>query len=323
MLHLTGETSLMKKINLTIPSPCQENWDAMTPSEQGKFCGSCQKTVIDFTTMSDRQIAEFFKKTPSSVCGRVYNDQLNRDIQVPKKRIPWIRYFFQFTWPAFILFLKSCGEKVNTKGKIALESTSNHQTRKVEMILGNMFPQITPVDTSVALKPEVITRGEIRVDTAFGAQTDSVTIPEDSLTQMEPVYKSMDTVVVTSYQSTTGRIVMGGISTCKVEVSQLKNDSTHNESSLHKDEIDFTVYPNPVRAGSLLTISFKNINDLPERIQVLSSSGQLISQVKQTEKNVVTVRTIQIPSNLTAGVYFLQANTINKKIKTTKIIVTK
>jgi len=83
----------MKKIHLSIPRPCHENWDAMTPSDKGRFCASCQKTVIDFTNMSDRQLAAFFKKPPSSVCGRVYDDQLNRGIEIPRKRIPWIKYF--------------------------------------------------------------------------------------------------------------------------------------------------------------------------------------------------------------------------------------
>ena len=75
----------MKKIQLSIPRPCHENWDAMKPSEKGKFCASCQKTVIDFTEMNDRQIAEFFKRPPSSVCGRFQEVQLNRNIEIPRK----------------------------------------------------------------------------------------------------------------------------------------------------------------------------------------------------------------------------------------------
>jgi hypothetical protein len=80
---------MSKNIQLTIPKPCHENWDAMTPVEKGRFCGSCQKQVVDFSTMSDRQIAEFFKKpSTGSVCGRFMSDQLDRDIELPKKEFP-------------------------------------------------------------------------------------------------------------------------------------------------------------------------------------------------------------------------------------------
>lgn len=83
----------------------------MTQAEKGKFCGSCQKTVVDFTNMSDRQLAEFFKKPSGSVCGRFQQDQLERDITIPKKRIPWVKYFFQFALPAFLVSMKASAQK--------------------------------------------------------------------------------------------------------------------------------------------------------------------------------------------------------------------
>lgn len=120
---------MSKKLQLSIPKPCHENWDAMTPVEKGKFCGSCQKQVVDFSNMSDRQIAEFFKKpSTGSVCGRFMTDQLERDIEIPKKRIPWLKYFFQFTLPAFLVSLKASAEK--TQGKIKLNETVSDTTRK-------------------------------------------------------------------------------------------------------------------------------------------------------------------------------------------------
>jgi hypothetical protein len=43
----------------------------MTPGDKGRFCDSCQKTVHDFTGMSDMQLIAFFKKpSTGSVCGR-------------------------------------------------------------------------------------------------------------------------------------------------------------------------------------------------------------------------------------------------------------
>jgi len=51
---------MAKQLQLQIPSPCHENWENMSQVEKGRFCASCEKKVIDFSYMSDREIALFF-----------------------------------------------------------------------------------------------------------------------------------------------------------------------------------------------------------------------------------------------------------------------
>ncbi|MEI2738151.1 MAG: carboxypeptidase-like regulatory domain-containing protein [Chitinophagaceae bacterium] len=120
---------MAKKIQLTIAEPCHENWDGMTPVEKGRFCGSCQKQVVDFSNMSDRQVAEFFKKpSTGSVCGRFMTDQLDREIEIPKKRIPWVKYFFQIALPAFLVSIKVSASK--TQGKIKVNAVSDKDTTR-------------------------------------------------------------------------------------------------------------------------------------------------------------------------------------------------
>jgi len=46
----------MNKPHISIPKPCHENWDAMHPREQGRHCDACDKTVIDFTEKSEKEI---------------------------------------------------------------------------------------------------------------------------------------------------------------------------------------------------------------------------------------------------------------------------
>ena len=62
---------MQKTIHLGIANPCTENWDQMTPANQGRFCAACQKTVVDFTAMDDHELLQWFTRHQGSVCGRL------------------------------------------------------------------------------------------------------------------------------------------------------------------------------------------------------------------------------------------------------------
>lgn len=68
---------------LSIPEPCHQDWELMTPAEQGRFCGSCQKVVHDFTAMTDEELFRFLELPQHGICGRYRHDQLNRAIVSP------------------------------------------------------------------------------------------------------------------------------------------------------------------------------------------------------------------------------------------------
>ena len=76
---------MSNKLQISIPTPCHENWHNMTVADKGRFCAWCQKSVIDFTQSSDRLIAETFKKE-GDVCGRFLRSQLEREFVVPKEK---------------------------------------------------------------------------------------------------------------------------------------------------------------------------------------------------------------------------------------------
>gem|GEM_PF-872332 len=64
----------------SVPEPCHEKWDEMTPNEKGRHCASCNKTVIDFSLYSDQQLLDFISKQQGKVCGRFNNYQLDRPV---------------------------------------------------------------------------------------------------------------------------------------------------------------------------------------------------------------------------------------------------
>lgn len=152
---------MSKKIALSIAEPCHENWDNMSPDAKGKFCGSCQKQVVDFSNMSDREVAQFFKKpSTGSVCGRFMSDQLNREIEIPKKRIPWAKHFFTIMLPAFLISKASAqNSKMGKIMPVEKDTTRTPITSEIRM-LGMVAPKIIEPfmgDTTVCTT-EVITK---------------------------------------------------------------------------------------------------------------------------------------------------------------------
>jgi hypothetical protein len=84
----------MRKTNpvtLSIPQSCHESWQDMIPNEKGRFCQHCQKTVIDFTNMSDHEIANLMNRSKGQLCGRLHVSQLNREIYTTEKHTPWMK----------------------------------------------------------------------------------------------------------------------------------------------------------------------------------------------------------------------------------------
>ncbi len=82
---------MKQKIQISIPEPCHEAWQNMTPVEKGRFCASCQKTVLDFTYLSDNEIINLVNKN-DNLCGRINTSQLNRNLIETKTKSNYFGY---------------------------------------------------------------------------------------------------------------------------------------------------------------------------------------------------------------------------------------
>ncbi|MBZ4036176.1 energy transducer TonB [Flavobacterium sp. 17A] len=125
----------MKKHKITIPEPCQENWDKMTPNENGRFCLSCSKTVVDFTTMLPEEIQHFFIQNENEkVCGRFRKSQLDSIvIQIPSKvlysQTNYRKIFLLALFVAMGTTLLSCQNKDGRKQKIEKVEITNDTSK--------------------------------------------------------------------------------------------------------------------------------------------------------------------------------------------------
>ncbi len=274
---------MSKKIQLSIPKPCHENWDAMTPVEQGKFCGSCQKQVVDFSSMSDRQVAEFFKKpSTGSVCGRFMTDQLDRNIEIPKKRIPWFKYFFQLALPAFLVSIKASAQQ--KKGKVKINTVSADTTKPT------LRPKMGLVAPTICVKP---TKGEVIMGDVYepvkatkldgSIQLKIVTVTGDPIP-----YASIETGVIgkggaadktgsfsldKSILDINGKIFVaaGGYERKAVEVKILANRTGVFEIVLEKkgwlEEVVVTALPVRQKREILGAVSFVTAEQLQQKIK--------------------------------------------------------
>jgi hypothetical protein len=112
------------KLKITIPKPCHENWNAMSPKEKGRFCSSCSKTVVDFTKKSPSEIKEYLVEHKSErVCGHFYKKQLDSIvIEIPQitfhQQVSFQKIFVLALFFVMGTSLFSCQYKDGQKQKI-------------------------------------------------------------------------------------------------------------------------------------------------------------------------------------------------------------
>ncbi|MBK7883747.1 MAG: carboxypeptidase-like regulatory domain-containing protein [Chitinophagaceae bacterium] len=133
----------MQAIQISIPEPCHESWQQMTPTAKGRFCKACAKEVVDFSKMTDSEVLNYFtEKATANVCGRVLPEQLNRNITKPVTITQKVTWYWKYLVATVLLFAKTPAkaqkDRINgglvrqtpqsctpVKGKMALPRTIN------------------------------------------------------------------------------------------------------------------------------------------------------------------------------------------------------
>jgi hypothetical protein len=342
-LHQEGN-KLMNHIQLSIPTACHEDWNKMTQVEKGKFCSSCQKVVVDFTNMSDAEIIAYFKKPKDSVCGRFYDDQLNREINVPPKRIPWLKYFFQIAIPAFLMSFKVSGQTKQLQGRVmpklcvipdstlsntkitkpALENALQGRAGGVVIQKSNsgktatMAGKITDENGMPIAFASVFIKG-----TQIGTHADStgnfsICVNEGQSTLLvTAVGYSAKEVSVNTTNPTNVVLVslnqawMGELVIVKHTKRSKKKQKVNEIQQLHHTK-DVKIYPNPASSGSDITLDWKETIEGSYEMQFISEAGIVVSKIEIEAVLKSSKTNIQLPW-LPKGLYIVSIT--NKKIK--------
>jgi hypothetical protein len=123
-----------KQLKLAIPTPCHEDWNTMTATESGKFCAACQKTVIDFSRMSDTEIIHYFSDFKGETCGRLTEKQLNSVIAEPLVLKPNYRW----AWALSALLLPTVAASQTVKNSVPTE-IRDPSVLEAKSVLGTDF----------------------------------------------------------------------------------------------------------------------------------------------------------------------------------------
>ncbi len=137
LLYLRGKMPKPQPIQISIRNPCTEDWSKMTPAEQGRFCSSCQKCVVDFTGFSDRQLYEYLLANKTKqVCGRFYDTQLNRTIHIPPQpHSALYRYFIGLGLTLILAQIPS--EEAKARAPYSFTSIINNNSLQEENTSGD------------------------------------------------------------------------------------------------------------------------------------------------------------------------------------------
>src|SRR5689334_16732797 len=66
------------KLTISVPKPCHENWEAMTPAAKGRHCAQCDHVVADLTRATDAELVALFSSEARPKCARFDPRQLDR-----------------------------------------------------------------------------------------------------------------------------------------------------------------------------------------------------------------------------------------------------
>lgn len=188
---------------ITVPNPCHEDWNKMTPNEKGAFCQVCSKTVVDFTGMTDDEVRNYFiSNIGQKTCGHFRNDQLaNTEIAlILKEPIPIWKKIVAAVLILFGSFLSGCKER--TTGKIASPENANSSHITIGFTLTEIqkapetkkptVETICSVTDGYAAPVIIETTGEAMPEEIIEPKVDTIPAKPDSVKKPDPLKKDCD-----------------------------------------------------------------------------------------------------------------------------------
>ncbi len=338
---------MSKSLQLGITNPCHENWGRMSANAEGRFCGSCQKTVVDFTAMSDKELVKYFSSYSGNACGRFRNEQLSRELVQPGNKPVWYRHLINLLVPALLFSTKSFSQggvlrkdSVVCKTSVQAGNIGPKEKRNVTIRLGGIsamsketiFPIVGKIFDE---EGEPISFATIVVkDRNEGAVADEKgqfllksKIKNPVLLISSVGYESKE--ISASHKEiqevtliTLTMVVMGGIGSVSTidtpsVFHQFKNFFTQLLSS---DKVVSSIYPNPARPGSKLFLTHKNFSGRELKVDIMDMSGKILQSSFWGSKQSSLKQEITLNPSIGPGSYVVSFYNGKKRTSQTMIV---
>ncbi|PIE86754.1 MAG: hypothetical protein CSA03_03705 [Bacteroidetes bacterium] len=261
--------------NISIPEPCSENWNEMTPTEKGAFCQKCALEVIDFTNKSADEIRSILvQNIGNHACMRIKNTQieeLNDDFASWKIKNP---QSFQRAWVftlivVFGMTLFSCEEEEEP----IIES---YQKVGQTILEEEASEEITTIDSTANTNDIAVEKKSTQTTIQEGDSVEYAVVGETILE--ECVVK--DEMVVTGVMVARDVEHTAGVPMISREYDNYLIDVANDSDTYsfqEKKVITGLVYPNPAVNQTTLKV------ELPKRgkgqIGLFALNGQKISTI--------------------------------------------
>ena len=336
----------MTAIQLSIAEPCDKNWANMQPDEQGRFCNSCKKDVIDFTVMDNKEMYNTILKSDANICGRFNQLQLDVAIQYEaEKKQRWHKYFFSFLMPAFLFAKQAMAQKKIGKVRattpvcntvtigmvfretvqkhckfsgVVIDSASKEMIRNASVqIKGRIEGVMTDSAGNFTLAAKTSAQAIIVVISAIGFETKEIEIAipvNDFIVSNETISlrksaKLLSEVIVVSDDYRSKR--MGAMSII-TRINQYTLASTRIITAIN-DSIK--IYPNPVQRGTSFSVTLKLKQTGNYTLQVVDAAGRLMMQQQINAIAKTHSENIQCNDQWSSGIYFLRVVGYGNKLR--------
>jgi len=306
------------KIQLRIQNPCSERWEQMTPEEQGRFCAACQKTVIDFSSMSDSEILRALPTGHGAgTCGRFLPGQLGRSLlpepALKPRRLGWWQYLL-----AGLL--------------LSTEVSAQPKTRSDSVHVRLVDDNNTPVSfATIMLQPrrgyEADAEGRVTIPRPALRDVDSLTISGIGYATTRVSTSSLahtdEKIIMVPVKTMLGEVVVvGSVDIVRRKPRKITAVLQDTLASVGLIQKTLTVYPNPVARGSSVTLSLRLDDPGIYTAQLYSLSGVLKESVEIDVDRKSTDVLMNIPATLSAGTYFVRlSNPATQKVYTREVLV--
>jgi Secretion system C-terminal sorting domain len=263
---------------ISIPTPCNEDFDKMTPTARGAYCAVCSTNTFDFRALSNNDIYQIIDDNKDKhICGRFNKSQLESlngtgytNWQNQTRRT----FQSKFLLACVLVFgftLFSCEtEKKSEESSVKIEQIIEKIESQSEQINQNIDLEISDIDLMdfVDIPEEepaicLTTSGEVQV--AGGIGINQAEYMNDN-TQDYPLGG------LVAFDDTQNDIDIKSI-----EIDSIQNVAISNPITVSSGVFGGKIYPNPTTDNSTLALEIETEGQF--EIMLYNMNGQLVTNI--------------------------------------------